>query len=333
MNARQLTGFVHPSAWIADDMAPYPDKWHAKLSGAALAELLAEARRVDRTSIDTITAHAVDRGRLSGAAAVLAEIEREVMAARGFVLLKGLDPALDDGMLNACYWVIVNLMGKPISQNAYGDLLCEVRDTGRKLGEVQVRGYQTSGELKLHTDRSALVGLLCVRKARSGGRSSIASAVSVFNELLRQRPDCVEVLCKGLNYMNMEEGGDNGLKRVPIFDIRANVLSCRYSRNTMTTAMLNGAPFTDIEKEALDVLDRLAGGPKLRLDMTLERGDIQFINNYTTFHARTEYEDHPESHLKRSMTRAWVHSLTQRPLGSHFDDYFGVPVTLKREPA
>lgn len=331
MNTPQLTRFEHPSAWTAAEMAPHLETWCVTLPAGVVAELQAEAARADRSSLAAITRHLPDRDRLRQAAIALAEIEHEVMAGRGFVLLKGLDPALDDAMLKACYWVMINLLGKPISQNSYGDVLCDVMDTGKKLGEKRTRGYQTNAHLKFHTDRSALVGLLCVRKARSGGCSSISSAISVFNVLLERRPDLVPVMINGLNYMNIEEGGDQSLKRVPIFDVRDNVLSCRYSRNTMATAILNGAPFTDLEKEALEVVDGLADDRKLRLDMTLERGDIQLINNYTTFHARTDFEDFPDPQLKRCMTRAWVHSTTGRPVGPHFDDYFGVPVTLAHD--
>jgi hypothetical protein len=151
--------------------------------------------------------------------------------------------------------------------------------------------------------------------------------------LLKVRPDLLEPLFAGLNYMNIEEGGDSSLKRVPIFDICDGTLSCRYSRNTMATAIRNGAPFTDLEIEALEVVDKLANDSKLRLDMVLERGDIQLINNYTTLHSRTAFEDYPQEELKRCMTRAWMRSNSGRATGAHFYDYGGVPKTLTRATA
>ncbi|GAA4334243.1 TauD/TfdA family dioxygenase [Pigmentiphaga soli] len=332
MTASTFAPIDHPSAWRAADVADSP-AWRVRLAPEAAAELAGGAARTDRASLASITASPVDRAAFPAAAAQLAAIEREVMLGRGFVLLNGLDPGLDDGMLKACYWIIANLLGTPLSQNSYGDLLCDVIDTGKKIGEKRVRGYQTNADLKFHTDRADIVGLLCVRKAMRGGSSSISSAVTAYNELLRRRPELLVPLTEGLYYMNVEEGGDSSLKRVPIFDLRDGVLSCRYSRNTMATAMLNGAPFTELEKEALDALDALAADPALRLDMTLERGDIQLINNYTTLHARTAFEDYPDPRLKRCKTRAWMRSLSGRPVGPHFDDYAGVPVTLEREIA
>ena len=323
----------HPSAWYSAELAARPESWTVTLAPAVRDELVGEAQRLRRDSLATIPTQAIDRSRLALAAPALAEVEREVMAGRGFVLLRGLDAGLDDDMLKACYWIITNLLGTPISQNAYGDLLCDVKDMNKQLGEKQVRGYQTKADLKFHTDRADLVGLLCVRKAMQGGRSSISSAVTVFNELRRLRPDLLQPLCNGLYYMNIEEGGDSSLKRVPVFDVCDGVLSCRYSRNTMATAIRNGAPFTDEEKEALEVVDQLASDARLRLDMVLERGDIQLINNYTTLHSRTAFEDYPEPELKRCMTRAWVRSHTGRRVGAHFNDYGGVPVTLSRQAA
>jgi alpha-ketoglutarate-dependent taurine dioxygenase len=83
----------------------------------------------------------------------------------------------------------------------------------------------------------------------------------------------------------------------------------------MATAILNGAPFTDVEKEALEVVDRLAEDPRLCLDMTFERGDIQAVNNFTTLHARTEFEDYDEPHLKRRLTRGWLATNTRLAVG------------------
>jgi hypothetical protein len=128
-----LAPVVHRSAWMSGQMKD-ASKWLVRLPQVVLDELMAEATRMDRASLVSISTHVVDAARLPRAAAALAEIEHEIMTGLGFALIKGLDPELDDGMLKACYWVMLNLMGKPISQNSYGDLLTDVMDTGKKLG-------------------------------------------------------------------------------------------------------------------------------------------------------------------------------------------------------
>jgi hypothetical protein len=40
--------------------------------------------------------------------------------------------------------------------------------------------------------------------------------------------------------------------------------------------------------------------------MKLERGDMQFVNNYVVLHSRTAYEDHPEEARKRHLLRLWL---------------------------
>ena len=333
MNAPTLAPVDHPSAWYAKDLAPHPERWQLQMPHPVIDELLTEAARIDRDSVDSITQYAIDRSRLTQTASFFGEVEKEVMLGRGFVVLRGLSPALDDGTLRACYWIMLNLLGKPVSQNSYGELLCEVKDLGKKLGEARVRGYMTSEDLKFHTDRAAMVGLLCMQRARSGGVSRISSAVTVFNHLLKERPDLVNVLAHGLNYMSVEEGGDIEVRRMPVFDMQDRTLSCRYSRNTLATAILQGAPYTELEKASLDVLDRLADDAELCLDMTLNRGEIQLVNNFTTLHARTDFQDWPEPDRRRCMVRGWIATNIQRPVGAHFSDYYGVAKTLQREAA
>lgn len=329
LDPKNLAPVLDRSAWLADEMRD-PAHWMVRISAPVLDELLAEARLIDRSSLASISSYHVNRARLPRASAEFAEIEHEIMTGRGFSLLKGLDPALDDGLLKAAYWLILNLMGRPLSQNSYGDQLTDVMDTGRKLGGARVRGYQTNADLKFHTDRAYMVTLLCVRQAKSGGYSSICSAVSVYNELLATRPDVLKLLFNGLNFMSIEEGGEQTITRIPIYNICERMLSVRYSRNSMATAIINGAPFTAAEKEALEVVDRIADSPKLRLDMDFVRGDIQAVNNFTTLHARSEFEDFPEEHLKRRLTRGWLETNSKRALGAHFNDYCGVPKTLQR---
>lgn len=322
---------THPSAWVAADYAQRSDLWIKVLPEAARREIEAAASRVPQGSLEAITATSIDGAALDAARDYLAGIEDEVMRGRGFVLLRGLSPQLDDWMLRASYWVIVNLLGRLVSQNSYGERLCDVSDTGAEPGGRRTRGYQTSAALHFHTDRCDLVGLLCLRAAMEGGRSSISSAVSAYNQLVLRKPDMLAPLFHGVNYLNLEEGGDSSVVRLPVFHFEGDTLSVRYSRNSYHTAMRHGAQYSDLEKAALAAVDELAQDPMLRLDMDLQRGDMQLINNYTTLHSRTAFTDWPDAERKRCMTRAWVHTHLRRPVGAHFSDYDGVPVTLSRQ--
>ena len=54
--------------------------------------------------------------------------------------------------------------------------------------------------------------------------------------------------------------------------------------------------------------------------MYLESGDIQFMNNYTVIHARTNYIDHAEPELKRHLMRLWLAVPQGQPLPSLWQD-------------
>ena len=55
-----------------------------------------------------------------------------------------------------------------------------------------VRAALTADGLEFHSDRCDVVGLLCVRKARSGGASRVVSSATIHNEVLRRRPDLID---------------------------------------------------------------------------------------------------------------------------------------------
>jgi hypothetical protein len=327
MHLHEIDSADESFAWSGPNIAHEIEQWRITLNPAVTAELVDEARRIAGSTNEETAQHAIDRGRFPLAAPALAKIEKEVMTGRGFALLKS--PAtLDDSTLKAYYWVLMSLMGRPLSQNSHGQRLRDVVDTGKKMGEQRVRGYETNAALKYHTDRCDMVGLLCLRKSMSGGLSSIASSITVYKELAARQPELIAPLVNGVNFMSIEEGGDISVKRVPVFSVSGGALSCRYSRNSFATAIRQGVPYTELEKAALDAVDQLAEDARFRLDMDLERGDIQIINNYTTLHSRTEFKDWPETERRRCMVRVWLQTDTVRPVLRDFDDYRGIPVTL-----
>jgi len=76
-----------------------------------------------------------------------------------------------------------------VPQNRAGDLLGHVRDTGELAANPKVRLYKTTKRQDFHADGSDIVGLFCLRRAKSGGLSQIVSSISIYNEFVRRRPD------------------------------------------------------------------------------------------------------------------------------------------------
>ena len=64
-----------------------------------------------------------------------------------------------------------------------------------------MRGNELGGiALDYHTDGSDLVGLLCLRTARTGGLSCVANAVAIHNQLVRESPDLAAALYEPMPY-------------------------------------------------------------------------------------------------------------------------------------
>jgi hypothetical protein len=63
---------------------------------------------------------------------------------------------------------------------------------------------------------------------------------------------------------------------------------------------------TDLQREALDVVQEIGERESLRLSMDFNEGDIQFINNHQILHAREDFIDHEDPKLKRHLLRMWI---------------------------
>jgi hypothetical protein len=247
---------------------------------------------------------------------------------RGFVVLRGLPVTRwSDDDTGLVFWGFGRYLGSPLYQNPQGELLGHVYDHGRTYGNIDVRGYETNAYLPYHTDAGDMVGLLCLRRSLEGGLSSLVSSVTVHNEILANHPEYLGLLYNGFYYIRREAAlTERGVseKPIPVFGCRDGVVSCRYIRNQINAgAVKRGVPLTSLEQAALDYLDECTRRPDLRLDMDLEPGDIQFINNYTTLHSRTGFVDGPEPHQKRHMLRLWLKFPRPWPLGPEFPAHMG----------
>ena len=237
----------------------------------------------------------------------------------------------DQPTLQALWFGIGSHLGTPVFQNTEAELMHAICDegpqVGARYGEVNVDGMggtflssraraMSNRLLRFHTDRCDVVGLLCVRQARSGGVSRIASSVAVYNEMLRRRPDLVEHLFAPCHRSRFgeEAGSNDATYALPIFGIRDRKFTSHYSRTYIESAqLLAHVPTMDAAQwEALDLLHAIA--EELCLEMVLEPGDIQFLNSHVTYHARSAFEDDPRPQHRRLLYRLWLSTPASRAL-------------------
>lgn len=315
-----------PSAWRGTDLAR-SEEWTVRLSSGDVAELEAALAAVRRRGIALEDIRPPDFP-LPALGARLDGLRAELLHGRGFALLRGL-PAerYSFADLAALYWGVGAWFGRPRSQNGKGHLLGHVRDLGYDVHDPNVRVYQTTRRQNYHTDSVDIVGLLCVRKSKSGGLSSLVSSVSVFNEIRARRPDVLPTLFAPFHTDRRGEvpEGKRPWFAVPVFNWHAGLLSTIFVRRYIESAQrFPEVPrLTPLQTEALDVFDRVVEDPALVLNMAFEPGDIQLVHNHQVLHDRTEYEDWPEADRKRHLLRLWLCPPDGRPLPPAFADRYG----------
>src|SRR3546814_1763588 len=149
------------------------------------------------------------------------------------------------------------------------------------------------GQLRFHTDRCDVVGLLCVRQASEGGVSKLASSATVYNEMLKRRPDLHALLCKPIPRARFgeEAGGEHIAYDLPLFGVRDGKLTSHFSLTYIENAQLMPGvrKLSDAEHEALRLLLDLA--QEHCFEIRFAPGDIQLLNNHVIYHGRTAFKD------------------------------------------
>lgn len=316
-----------PSAWTAGNLAGRDD-WIYRLGADEVREIeaaLAAARAAGRDGYD------FDRGDfpLPGLSTVIQGWTREIEDGRGFLVVRGLPvDRYDEATVYALYWGLGRHLGEAIVQNYEGRRINEVRSRGHSYEEVNIRAYATASHLGFHNDPSDLTCLLCVRQAKTGGMSRVASAAAVYNEILRHHSEYLAPLYRGFHHDVRGEGPTGDFDEVtdiaiPVYSWFAGKLSCCLNRKPIVTARMKmGGTLTPLERAALDYIETRAMEPDLRFDFMLEPGDILMMSNYAVLHARTAFEDWDAPERKRLLLRLWLNLYEGRALAPDFTGRF-----------
>ena len=314
-----------PSAWTPAELTD-DDGWIYPLGAAQIAELEAAVEEVGEKKLELYEFGAIDFP-LPTLSATMGDIAKQLENGRGCALIRGLDTGrYDEQTLKTLYWGIGGHLGTPISQNARGQLIAHVSDTGVDYQSNNVRGYTTNAHISPHCDPADTVGLLCVQPAKKGGGSQITSAMPIHNEILATHPEYLEPLAAGFHFDLRGEGstGDPDevtFNRVPVFSYFDGRLSCRFNVKTIKDGMVKaGESLQGLALEAVEAVAELAHHPDIRYDMDFQQGDIQILNNYSILHARGGFEAHPEPERRRNLLRLWVNLHNGRKLEPRFAD-------------
>jgi len=238
--------------------------------------------------------------------ALMRDVRRILLAGRGVVVLRGITPQRHgEDAFQRIYWGLGTHLGTAAVQSVDGDRLgrVETRDA-----DPHKRGYRSPQELNMHTDSYEIVGLMCVRPAKSGGVTGLVSSLALHNEILRHRPELLEALYEGYYYASEEAQFDArplSSTKVPVFSCVNGQVSCHFEIGQLRNAARHlGGELPPAFAEAIDYFRTLAVRDDLALSFLLEPGEILLFHNFTNLHSRTAFEDHPDR--KRLLLRLWL---------------------------
>jgi Taurine catabolism dioxygenase TauD, TfdA family len=308
VNAPEVVPLETRCEWRSDDLG---DSFVFDLTEAHLEELDRALVHAEASSNDVLDITR-DLFPLPTLGPELVGITRELVNGRGVVLIRGVPvDRYGKERASSIYWGIGTHLGGPWPQNAKGHLLGDVTDQGRSTTDPTSRGNEIGGvAFPFHSDGSDLVGLFCLDAGASGGASLVANAVAIHNELARSEPELAAELYAPFPYDLRGENapGSKPWYLMPIFNRLGDRLFVRYIRPYIeSTRRHDGAPRpTEAAREAMNRIDAMCADPQFHVAMTMQPGDMQFVNNYHVLHARAAYEDDRPGGRVRHLKRLWL---------------------------
>ncbi len=315
------------------------ESFRFSLPGDALGHLIDAARRTVclERPLESLTSEDLPLG---GLADSIDDLGRELADGSGFALVDGFpvgELSLEE--IERVFWGVGLRLGRPVSQSVMGERLGHVRDVTAT--DPNARAYRNNSELTPHTDPADYLAFLCVHPAAVGGVSRFVSAMTIHEEMRKQRPDLLARLYRGYRYHRLGENlpGTPSITphRVPVFSVCDGIPSCRYVRQYIEVAADEHPDITldSTDREAFEMLEALAADPDLHHEFTLRSGEAVFANNFTVMHARSSFANHPD-HPPRHLLRLWLSADPPRPVSPrilHYDGEPGIPAVPGRTPS
>ena len=318
------------SVWTAKDLGG-ASRWTHHFTPAIVEEVRAAVPSVGETPPHLIRAGQFP---LPGLVELLGQVHDDLENGRGFAVLSGWpvgDFSYEDNV--AAYYMMAAQVGDIVVQNYEGQSVVDVIDEDIPYSHLS-RGYRSNKRLPFHSDGAGLTALLCLDVAARGGRSLLVSAGAVYNTILAERPEYLPMLARGFYHhrRRQHDPGEHPLSAepIPVFAFRAGLLHCCYNRNPIDWVEKEGMTLSQEEIEVLDYFDALVARPELQAGMEMQLGDMQFVNNFTILHSRTEYQD--DEHHRRHLVRLWMEDPKSKRLGESLLDLY-VPGTSRFQAA
>lgn len=288
---------------------------YVRLTGAVEGELDRVAAAIsDRTPpVEVPDAAAFD---LPAATALMAGIGDRIFGGLGFAVLDRL-PVERWGVPTtrsvAC--MLTSMLGTIVEQKFDGTRVYDVQDKGTAMSQGVRRSITNLGQ-EFHTDGGWLPGtpeivvLTCLRQAANGGMSRVSSLATAHDRLLETAPELLARLYEPLWWDRQAEHaeGDTPCSHEPIFTVRGDQIEVRYYDDYVRQGhKMMKAPLDEATQTALAALRAEIEAPEHCFDFFLSPGQMEFVNNRTIAHARTQFEATTGSPDEgRHLIRLWI---------------------------
>jgi alpha-ketoglutarate-dependent taurine dioxygenase len=299
------------STWRRSDVSEAD--WAVTIPDGCLAEIDAAITLLRDNPIPTLALSHTDFA-MPRCRQMMAQVKGILDTGIGFAVLDRLPAeAYSKAELLTVYWLLSQMIARPVAQAFKGTLLYDVHDTGQKTS-TRVRADLTSQDLSWHTDYGfnhppPYIGLLVLQTAKSGGESS-AGSLHTAHDILRQRePALLQRLYQPYVWNRQGEHPDDApiCTSNPIFSAWDGTLRARYNRGLQPVGYrLVGAEIDKPGMDALNALHDILSEPENHVDFVLAPGQMEFLNNARIAHRRTAFVDHEDPALKRHLMRIFL---------------------------
>lgn len=300
-----------PRAWTSDEITS--ERWRLPIPDAALGELAAVIRILRANPLDTRLLLPEDYP-LAACRVLMQQVKTLLEADIGIVVLDRLPvEQYTKDELTAVYWLLSSMIARPVAQAYDGRVLYDVHDSG-KLTDTRVRSDITGAELFWHSDYGfnyppPVIGLLVLRTAREGGVSSVASMLTAHNVLQQRAPHLLRRLYEPfhVNRQGEHPDGEPVTHFYPIFSYDGHKVRARFNKRLYYKGYeLVGETMDALGSEALEAMHNLMSEPAYHFSFELVPGQIQYMNNFSIAHRRTQYFDYDEPDRRRHLVRIFL---------------------------
>ena len=307
-----LTELIHDRrAWQTADVQP--EDWTVRVSKDAISELQGMVSHMRAHPLPVLL-RTLEEFSIPHLLDVMASTKNALDCGFGFCVVH--DLPIDDYEIDeivACFWVLGQLVDRPVAQKWDGTMIYDVIDTGEEF-RYGVRGSYTNVELPFHNDNAFgatvphYVGLLCKNSAMKGGETRFCSVYNLHNRLLTTSPKLLKRLYQPVFFDRQAEHAKDAdaTARFPMFSWDGQRLSARVNISLVKKGYAVANDPLDHELEdALQAIQEVTSNSNLWVEAPIRRGQLQYLNNLDVLHYRNTFEDHGDANLQRHLYRTW----------------------------